>query len=45
MTPTPMDTMLENKQSKEEALAKRQQRSKMVVKDVPATTQGKKREL
>ena len=39
MTPAPMNTMLE-KQSREEALKKKEERSKMVVKDVPPTTPG-----
>lgn len=37
--PAPVNTMLE-KQSKGEALQKRAERSKMVVKDVPPTTPG-----
>lgn len=37
--PAPMNTMLE-KQPRTEALQKREQRSKMVVKDVPPTTPG-----
>lgn len=39
MCPKPMDTMLE-KQTKAEALKKRSERSKMVVKDIPPTTPG-----
>ena len=38
-TPAAMNTMLE-KQPRAEALLKRQQRSKMVVTDVPPTTPG-----
>ena len=38
-TPAAMNTMLD-KQPREEALQKREQRSKMVVKDVPPTTPG-----
>ena len=38
-TPAAMNTMLE-KQPRVEALLKRQQRSKMVVTDVPPTTPG-----
>lgn len=38
-TPAAMNTMLE-KQPRAEALLKRQQRSKMVEKDVPPTTPG-----
>ena len=37
--PAPMNTMLE-KQSKVEALQKRAERSKMVIKDVPPITPG-----
>ena len=36
-TPEPINTMLE-KQSRDEALKKKEERSKMVVKDVPPTT-------
>ena len=39
MCPKPMDTMLE-KQTRAEALKKRSERSKMVVKDIPPTTPG-----
>ena len=39
MTPAPMKTVLE-KQSREEALRKKEEGSKMVVKDVPPTTPG-----
>lgn len=39
MCPKPMDTMLE-KQTKEEALKKRADRSQMLIKDVPPTTPG-----
>ena len=38
-TPAPMNSMLE-KQSREEALQKRADRSKMAAKDVPPTTPG-----
>ena len=38
-TPSPMNTMLE-KQSRDEAIKKKKERSKMVVKDVPPTTPG-----
>ena len=38
-TPAAMNSMLE-KQPRAEALQKREQRSKMVVKDVPPTTPG-----
>lgn len=38
-TPESMNTMLE-KQSRDEALRKKEERSKMVVKDVPPTTPG-----
>ncbi|KAK3739297.1 hypothetical protein QZH41_019550, partial [Actinostola sp. cb2023] len=37
MTPLPMDTML-NKQSKQEAIEKRNKRRNMVIQDVPPTT-------
>ena len=37
MTPAPMNTMLE-KQSREEAIAKRAKRAKIVVEDVPPTS-------
>ncbi len=40
ITPSPMDTMLE-KQSKDEAIIKRNQRKQMVIEDVPATETGK----
>lgn len=39
MTPAAMNTMLE-KQSREEAIKKKEERSQMVVKDVPPTTPG-----
>ena len=38
-TPAAMNTMLE-KQSREEAIKKKEERSQMVVKDVPPTTPG-----
>ena len=38
-TPAAMNTMLE-KQSRDEAIKKKEERSKMVVKDVPPTTPG-----
>lgn len=38
-TPVAMNTML-TKQPKEEAIKKREERQKMVVKDVPPTTPG-----
>ena len=38
-TPAPMNTMLE-KQSRDEAIKKKEERSQMVVKDVPPTTPG-----
>ena len=38
-TPAPMNTMLE-KQPRAEAVQKRADRSRMVVKDVPPTTPG-----
>ena len=38
-TPSPMNTMLE-KQSRDEAIKKKEERSQMVVKDVPPTTPG-----
>lgn len=38
-TPAPMNTMLE-KQSRDEAMKKKEERSQMVVKDVPPTTPG-----
>ena len=38
-TPAPMNTMLE-KQSQDEAIKKKEERSQMVVKDVPPTTPG-----
>ena len=40
MTPSHMDTMLENKQTREEAMAKRLKRKNMVVEDIPPTTPG-----
>jgi hypothetical protein len=39
MTPEPMNSMLD-KQSKEDAIAKKRERNKMVVQDVPPTTPG-----
>lgn len=39
MNPPPMNTMLE-RQSREEAIAKRQERKGKTVKDVPPTTPG-----
>jgi hypothetical protein len=39
MSRKPMNSMLE-RQTKEEALKKRSERSKMVIKDVPPTTPG-----
>ena len=39
MTPAPMNTMLE-KQDRQEAIKKREQRKSMVAKDVPPTTSG-----
>ena len=38
-TPATMNTML-NKQSQEEAVGKREERKKMVVKNIPSTTPG-----
>ena len=38
-TPATMNTMLE-KQSRDEAIKKKEERSQMVVKDVPPTTPG-----
>ena len=38
-TPEPMNNMLE-KQSRDQALKRKEQRSQMVVKDVPLTTPG-----
>ena len=40
MTPAPMHSMLRDKETKAEALKKRDERSKMVTKDVPPTTPG-----
>ena len=40
MTPAPMNSMSKNKQPKAEAMKKREDRSKMMVKDVPSTTSG-----
>jgi len=40
MTPAPINTMLE-RETREEALRKREQRKKMNMKDVPPTTPGK----
>ena len=37
--PSPMNTMLE-KQSQDEAIKKKEERSQVVVKDVPPTTPG-----
>ena len=39
MTPSPMNTMLE-KETKSDAIKKKQERSKKVVEDVPPTTPG-----
>ena len=38
-TPAAMNTML-NKQSREEAVGKREERKKMIVKNIPPTTPG-----
>lgn len=39
-SPAPMNEMLQ-KEPRDEALRKREERSKMIVKDVPPTTPGK----
>lgn len=43
MAPSPMNTMLE-KETKSDAVKKKQQRSKKVVENVPPTTAGIKKE-
>ena len=40
ITPSPMDTMLE-KQPRDEAIVKMKQRREFIVKDIPATAEGK----
>ena len=44
MTPSPMNTMLE-KETKSDAIKKKQERSKKVVEDVPPTTRGIKEHM